>query len=139
MNRIFLEFKNRSTWVRIILITIVIIIGFFMFTKSRQHQEMTNDSLYEIENREFKDPRKAADLLFKKEYEAVLNHSDDGIKILEKGITHFEKIYSYTGYLNGDIDIYKWEYKIKAEDPEMFNVIEYQEDNSITEEKMSLG
>ena len=65
MNRIFLEFKNRSTWVRIILITIVIIIGFFMFTKSRQHQEMTNDSLYEIENREFKDPRKAAELLFK--------------------------------------------------------------------------
>lgn len=134
-----LEFKNRSTWVRIILIIIVIIIGFFMFTKSKQHQEMTNDSLYEIENREFKDPREAADLLFKKEYETVLNHSDDGIKILEKGITHFEKIYSYTGYLNGDIDIYKWEYKIKAEDPEMFNVIEYQEDNSITEEKMSLG
>lgn len=122
------------------LIVILIITGFLMFTESKEvGNEIIDDGLYGIENMEFKDPREAAELFFQREYDSIMEHSDDEIKIIEGGITNFEKVNSYSGYLDGQLDVFKLEYKIKAEDPEMFNVIEYNEDNSITHAKMSLG
>ena len=124
----------------LVLAVIIILTGFFMFTKSKEFSNgITDDELYGIQNMEFKDPREAADIFFQREYDSIIESSDDEINILEKGITNFEKVYSYSGYLDGELDVYKLEYKIEAEDPDMFNVIEYDQNNSITQAKMSLG
>jgi beta-lactamase regulating signal transducer with metallopeptidase domain len=115
-----LDYKKPKFWVSLILIIVVIVLAFFIFTKPKINGEdvigEVEDDEYGIYNKTFKDPRDAAEIIFNKELEKVKEYTHENAKIEEARITNFKSRYTYEGYLDSNIEVFDFEYIIRGKE-----------------------
>ncbi len=135
-----LDYKKPKFWVSLILVIVVVISAFFIFTKPKVNGEdiigQAEDDEYGIYNKKFKDPREVADIIFNKELEKVKEYTREDVKIEEAKISKFEGLYSYEGYLDNSIEVFELEYIIRGKELLDYPFVDISNDGALTEENL---
>ena len=135
-----LDYKKPKFWVSLILVIVVVISAFFIFTKPKVNGEdiigHVEDDEYGIYNKKFKDPREVADIIFNKELEKVKEYTREDVKIEEAKITKFEGLYSYEDYLDNSIEVFEFEYIIRGKELLDYPFVDISNDGALTEENL---
>lgn len=140
-----LDYKKTKFWVSIVLIVVVVVSIFFIFTRPKDDENVNNyvgeveNDEYGLYNRTFKDPRDVAKIIFNKELEKVKEHIHENVKIEEAKITKFKGLYSYEGYLDNPIGVFAFEYIIKGKELLDYPFVDIAADGAITEENLGVG
>lgn len=138
-----LNYKTPKFWVSIILIVVVAISAFFIFTKPKVNGEDVinngEDDEYGLYNRTFEDLRDVADIIFNKELEKIEEYTHENVNIEESRITSFKWRYNYEGYLDNDIEVFELKYVIRGKELLDYPFVNITEDGTITEESLGTG
>lgn len=141
-----LDYKRPGFWISAILIIILVITSFFIFTRPKSGEKIVDSEMveytedkYGLYNKSLKDPRDAAEIIFNIELENIREYTDKDIQLEEARITKFEKVYDYGSYLDSSIDIYTFEYIIKGKELLNYAFVDITEDGAITEENLGVG
>ncbi len=135
-----LNYKKPKNWVSVVLIVIIVVSVFFIFTRPKDKGEdiinNVEDDEYGLYNRTFKDPRDVAEIIFSKELEKVKEYTHENVKIEEAKITKFKRLYSYEGYLGNPIEVFTFEYIIKGKELLDYPFVDISNDGVLTEENL---
>jgi len=137
-----LDYKKPKFWLSIVLIVVVVVSMFFIFTRPKDDENVNNyvgeieDDEYGIYNRTFKDPRDVVEIIFNKELEKVKEYTHENVKIEEAKITKFKGLYSYEGYLDNSIEVFEFEYIIRGKELLDYPFVDISNDGVLTEENL---
>ena len=138
-----LDYKKPKFWVSLVLIVVVVVSTFFIFTKPKTNGEDViggvEDDEYGIYNKTFKDPKDVVEIIFNKELEKVKASTHEDIKIEEAKITKFKGLYGYEGYLDNPIQVMEFGYIIKGKELLDYPFVDISNDGVLTEENLGFG
>lgn len=139
-----LNYKTPKFWVSLVLISILVITGFFIFSKPKDPGLQVNisgdiEDEYGLYNQVFEDPREAVDIILEREVERVKEYTRQDINIEEAQVTNFKWLYHYEDYLDMPIQVFDFAYKIKGKELLDYPFTDIYSDGSLTEEGLGTG
>lgn len=139
-----LNYKTPKFWVSLVLIFILVITGFFIFSKPKTPGLQVNisegmEDEYGLYNKIFEDPREAVDIILEREVERVKEYTRQDINIEEAQVTNFKWLYHYEDYLDMPIEVFDFAYRIEGKELLDYPFTDIHPDGSLTEEGLGTG